>query len=760
MISEILSRECDANPGAIIQCTQSPVKQKLVRKEHVGRGSSHHLPFAIAFTKERQDGRAIAVADENGYVAIWDTRSSNPVTSSPSGLIGWRAHNNAVFDVCWLKGERHLLTASGDQQIRAWDPEAQRSVSTFRGHVGSPKSLSANWHQPELFVSGGRDGNILLWDTRCPAHGKVSSIRPVSVIRDAHEIAHGSKGRKAKVRAKEDLKRSVTAVHCLKDATLIASAGASDGSLKIWDTRNTSHPAVLTAPPGGTSSVSQNRLYGISSLSQDSCGTRLVAACTDNNIYMYDTLNLELGPRAIFSGHQMGSFFVKAKMNSDGSHIICGSSDAKAYIWEVAEPHRQPIVLEGHDSEVSGVDWCMTDPCLLATCSDDTTVRLWEFERPFLRRREDSRSGRVVLSRRRNPPPKRPLSADQFLPPGAMPIAGPPALQDMGSLSSPVRPALTEEAAAEIPSLAPTSPFSDEPPSPTSPAARQHVPCFAANLACTSETQVELLVACQANSQQATDVSGQLTTRQTQGAVDQRREGTMDGALPIHLGREMGEVLSGPAGPLLSQPSAQPSGPMPGAAAMRPKVGPTFHEAIRCPLSREEPPCVPSSISQVGCQVERLPADTGQRERPADCSNQFCPPRVATPPDLSRQRPQVSEGTSRWSHRRPAVQEHGIDKENVEQLHACGTKSSPREGHRPDALSFDQALDCVADARSRESETVAVMDRRIKSKDVSPKLQRSPLSVLSPLPSSKRRRTIQEYFLPPRVSDGGKSSDS
>lgn len=51
--------------------------------------------------------------------------------------------------------------------------------------------------------------------------------------------------------------------------------------------------------------------------------------------YMYDTLRPNIGPTAAFTGHATSSFFIKACFSPDGAHILSGSSDKNAYIWQV-----------------------------------------------------------------------------------------------------------------------------------------------------------------------------------------------------------------------------------------------------------------------------------------------------------------------------------------------------------------------------------------------------------------------------------------
>lgn len=52
--------------------------------------------------------------------------------------------------------------------------------------------------------------------------------------------------------------------------------------------------------------------------------------------YLYDVLRPHLPPVAEYSGHSAASFYIRAAFSPDGSHFISGSSENKAYIWQVA----------------------------------------------------------------------------------------------------------------------------------------------------------------------------------------------------------------------------------------------------------------------------------------------------------------------------------------------------------------------------------------------------------------------------------------
>eukprot|EP00250_Pteridium_aquilinum_P025937 c31928_g1_i1 orf=3-488(-) len=107
-------------------------------------------PLAISFGKTVKHSHLLAVSDEEGFVSIFDTFRKLPSSLNAPLLTGsarkelWLAHSNAVFDICWVQDDRHMLTASGDQTVRLWDIEARAGLGVMKGHSGSVKSLCAH----------------------------------------------------------------------------------------------------------------------------------------------------------------------------------------------------------------------------------------------------------------------------------------------------------------------------------------------------------------------------------------------------------------------------------------------------------------------------------------------------------------------------------------------------------------------------------------------------------------------------------------
>jgi WD40 repeat protein len=64
-------------------------------------------------------------------------------------------------------------------------------------------------------------------------------------------------------------------------------------------------------------------------------GDMLLVSSIDSCHYLYRLSQLDGPPVACFTGHRAGSFCVKACFSPCGDYLVSGSTDSKAYIWQV-----------------------------------------------------------------------------------------------------------------------------------------------------------------------------------------------------------------------------------------------------------------------------------------------------------------------------------------------------------------------------------------------------------------------------------------
>lgn len=268
----------------------------------------------------------------------------------------------------------------------------------LKGPTESIKSLSSIPNNPFVVASGSRDGAILMFDIRCnktqPLLGVDSQngseclpyIRSMNGIQKAHFIddpnATPTGGRSALKNKTTNLnspKINLTAkkpspVSCVayQNENTLVSAGATDGLIKVWDTRkmysclskklnstDTYQPLCMLDNRLNVNCSSAKTLKGYSHLLFNNARTRLFSTCLNNYVFENNLvtfnpshariLNARLFPSAPNSQlpapndanannhtntyNTINSNYIKASVSNCDNFLLCGSSDGNAYIF-------------------------------------------------------------------------------------------------------------------------------------------------------------------------------------------------------------------------------------------------------------------------------------------------------------------------------------------------------------------------------------------------------------------------------------------
>lgn len=325
--------------------------------------------FTCKFSPHKSSEHLIALANEDGKLAIHDCQNNR--------RHGAQAHNNAIFDLAWMFDQMKLVTASGDHTSKLYDigNGEVKSERVFCGHTRSVKTVTFRKDDSNVFATGGRDGDIIIWDIRTCVNSFVGKAD--RTINNSHFFKPftPSKSKKKFSSPTQSGVKSVTGLVFQESNTLI-SCGAGDGVIKIWDLRKNYVTYKKEAVPKSvipySGSTTKN---GYSSLLIDNTGTKLFANCLDNTIYCYNVGTYSTEPIMRYTGHQNSSFYVKSSLCKNGDFLVSGSSDENAYVWSIKHPN--PIVkLTGHTAEVTCVAWSNKQDALI-TCSDDMTHMIW-----------------------------------------------------------------------------------------------------------------------------------------------------------------------------------------------------------------------------------------------------------------------------------------------------------------------------------------------------------------------------------------------
>ncbi|CAD5123159.1 DgyrCDS11529 [Dimorphilus gyrociliatus] len=326
----------------------------------------------------------LSAVDEQGGLMIIDAHKP----AANSVVQEWLAHENAAFDVCWVKGSNKLLTAAGDRTVALWDVLNEAKLRTFKGHQSSVKTVTTNPFSDSLYASGSRDGHIILWDDRVANNNNINdSINAkggydslgVRFIRNAHTSIVDTNKRRSKRFSSSSV--AITSVLFLNENQILSS-GSSDGEVRLWDMRKSfckDNKDIMAKPVHvfPYPALKGRRKRGYSTMVLDSSHSRLFACCMDGVIYCFSCSNLKTKPIAAYAGHETNTHYIKIALSPEDLFLISGSSSKEAFIWEVDKPNKAPYVLKGHEEEVTCVQWC-EDFRTIVTCSDDDTIRFWK----------------------------------------------------------------------------------------------------------------------------------------------------------------------------------------------------------------------------------------------------------------------------------------------------------------------------------------------------------------------------------------------
>ncbi|KAG0054883.1 hypothetical protein BGZ83_010221 [Gryganskiella cystojenkinii] len=311
-------REC-TGPVALIgphSCDKHPKKPK--REEILNRGSKRDRKDSKRSQKQQQDrdkrARTEADEDDKEEDTMMDTDQVEDVS-----IVGTPIDTSDIAEV-------KVIPAS--------------DAITLKGHTADVFVCSWNPTSPSLLASGSGDATARIWQI---------PTNPEEPLQDPIVLKH--------LPALTNSNRDVTTMDWNSSGTLLAT-GFYDGQARIWTQRGQLRYLM-----------SQHR-GPIFALKWNKKGNYILTGSLDHTTIVWDAITGD--------AKQQHEFHTGAVLDVDwldNTTFATSSSDGKIFVCKVgsAEPLK---VCEGHKDEVNAIRW---DPLgeLLASCSDDKTVKIW-----------------------------------------------------------------------------------------------------------------------------------------------------------------------------------------------------------------------------------------------------------------------------------------------------------------------------------------------------------------------------------------------
>ncbi|CAK9325347.1 unnamed protein product [Citrullus colocynthis] len=283
----------------------------------------------IWFLQFSHNGKYLASSSSDLSAIIWEVNSSGTV-SLKHKLSG---HQKPISLVSWSPDDSQLLTCGVEEAIRRWDVSSGKCLHVYeRAGFGL---VSCGWFPDgKSILAGINDKSICMWDL------------------DGKELDSWKGQRILKISDLEitdDGKKIITI--CRETAILLLDREAK---IDRW--------------------IEEDQVITSFRLSKDN--KFLLVNLLNQEIHLWSLVG-EPNLVSKYKGHKRTRFVIRSCFGGlEDAFIASGSEDSQVYIW-----HRRSgeliEALPGHSGSVNCVSWNPTNPHMLASASDDHTIRIW-----------------------------------------------------------------------------------------------------------------------------------------------------------------------------------------------------------------------------------------------------------------------------------------------------------------------------------------------------------------------------------------------
>ncbi|KAG0467088.1 hypothetical protein HPP92_018668 [Vanilla planifolia] len=303
----------------------------------------------VWFLQFSNGGKYLASSSKDKSVIIWVIHDDGEVSLKYT----FHGHQKPVVMVAWSPDDHYLLSCGMEETIRCWDIHLGVCLREYeKNGVGL---TSCVWSPDgKLFFTGLTDRSIALWDlegneVECLKGQRTTKNSDMAITQDGRQI--------------------ITLCH---ETTILLH----DREAQIEQL------------------IEENQIITSFAMSRDE--KFLLVDLSNQEIHLWSIAN---APKLLtkYKGHKRSRFVIRSCFGGfNHAFVASGSEDSQVYIWHRATGDLIQA-LPGHSGAVNCVSWNPVNPHMLASASDDRTIRIWGLNRLDFKPMDASSNGFICM---------------------------------------------------------------------------------------------------------------------------------------------------------------------------------------------------------------------------------------------------------------------------------------------------------------------------------------------------------------------------
>ena len=343
----------------------------------------------VQFLAFSPDGEILASGSNDQTIRLWNVHTGQCLKTL-------RSHTSWVQSLAFSPDGEILASGSHDQTVKLWNVQTGECLQTLSGHSNrvffttfSPKG--------QTLVTGSEDQTVRVWDVHTGSCLRVLEIPinwvlSIALSPDGQTLATGSGRKTVKfwdlasgecIKTLPDYNTHVWAVAFTPDGKRLVT-GSEDTTVKIWDVETGKCLQTLheqSNSPKGDHNASRIWLVAI-----NPDGESLLSISENQIIKLWDVYT----GQCLRTVDGYSNWLLSIAFSPDGQILASSSEDQRVRLWDI-DTGQCLQTLSGHTNLVSSVAFApkhlnsdteeigkSQNHQILASSSDDTTIKLWD----------------------------------------------------------------------------------------------------------------------------------------------------------------------------------------------------------------------------------------------------------------------------------------------------------------------------------------------------------------------------------------------